>query len=111
MDEERQCGIETIRRCFESGSVLYTYHARFEMKHEELGQIREHEVYEAIRTGEVIENYPDDTPYPSMLIFGTTISGRPLHVVCAYNPDQDLGIKVTVYQPNPSFWIDHRRRK
>ena len=36
------------------------------------------EVIEAIMTGEVIEDYPDDYPYPSCLLLG----GNKLHVVC-----------------------------
>jgi len=32
-------------------------------------------------SGEVIEDYPDDQPYPSCLVFGRTQSGGPLHVV------------------------------
>ncbi len=111
MDEGTHYCIENIRRCFESDSVLYTYHARFEMKNEEFGQIKEHEVYEAICTGEVIEEYPDDIPYPSLLIFGSTRNNRPLHAVCAYNIDQDLVIIITVYQPDPFLWQNYRRRK
>ena len=32
------------------------------MENEEFGRIYEHEVYEAISSGEVIEEYPDDRP-------------------------------------------------
>jgi hypothetical protein len=42
------------------------------MRQEEFGPITDQELYEAICTGEVIETYPDDTPYPSVLLFGTT---------------------------------------
>jgi len=55
------------------------------MREEEFGPITDHELYEAICTGEVIESYPDDAPYPSVLIFGTTNASRPLHTVCAYS--------------------------
>ena len=47
-------------------------HARHEMRQEEFGPIPDQELYEAICTGEIIETYPDDTPYPSVLLFGTT---------------------------------------
>jgi len=70
---------ETIRRCFDSERVLYSGHARREMREEEFGPITDQELYEAICIGEEIEIYPDDTPYPSVLIFGTTNAGRPLH--------------------------------
>jgi len=35
---------------------------------EEFGKIREQEVFEAITCGEIIEEYENDKPYPSMLI-------------------------------------------
>ncbi|MBI3797083.1 MAG: DUF4258 domain-containing protein [Deltaproteobacteria bacterium] len=81
------------------------------MREEEFGPITDQEVYEAICTGEVIETYPDDTPYPSILILGTTTAGRPLHTVCAYDSEHDQAVVVTVYQPDPDRWEDRRRRK
>ena len=39
-------------------------------------------VRQVLSTGEVIESYPDDTPYPSRLVLGWC-EGRPLHVVVA----------------------------
>ena len=37
------------------------------MKGEPLGAISEDEVYEAVLTGEIVETYPDDKPYPERL--------------------------------------------
>lgn len=103
--------IHHIRNCFEADKVLYSRHARYEMENEEFGKIRDHEVYEAVASGEIIENYPDDKPYPSMLIFGNTLEKRPIHVVCAYNSEEDMTVVVTVYHPDADLWIDLRRRK
>jgi hypothetical protein len=90
---------------------LYTGHAKFEMKNEEFGRIHDYEVYEAVCNGEVIEEYPEDKPYPSVLILGRTKEERVLHIVCAYNKEEDLAITITAYQPNPELWIDYKRRK
>lgn len=103
--------IQKIRACFESDSVFYTRHAKLEMEIEELGRIFDHEVYEAVCSGEVIEEYPEDKPYPSILIFGRTALGRPLHIVCAYNEEENQAIVITVYQPDPELWIEYKRRK
>ena len=81
------------------------------MRTEEFGRIREQEVFEAIRDGEIIEEYVNDKPYPSMLIYGRAQSERPLHIVCAYLEDDDLAVLITAYQPDPKVWIDYRRRK
>jgi|GEM_PF-5361182 len=49
--------ISRIRKCLLGNRVLYTQHARHEMRSEELGPIKEQEVFEAVQTGEVIESY------------------------------------------------------
>ncbi len=103
--------IKRIVKCFQADLVFYTQHARFEMENEEYGAIFENEVYEAICSGEIIEDYPQDKPYPSALIFGKTTADRSLHIVGAYDEEENLTIVVTVYQPNPELWIDHKRRK
>jgi len=75
--------LSRLQNCFHGNQVLYTQHARQEMRDEPFGRIAEHEAYEALLDGEVIEDYPDDTPYASCLIFGRSRVGRPIHVVCA----------------------------
>lgn len=80
------------------------------MRSEERGPIREQEVFEAIAAGEIIESYEDAEPYPSMLFFGRTVEHRPIHVVCAYDSQEDQVIVITVYEPDPDRWEDFRRR-
>ena len=61
------------------------------------------------RTGEIIEQYPDDTPFPSCLILG--FSGeRALHVVASI--DEGMVYIITAYAPNPEKWeADWKTRK
>ena len=103
--------IETIRSCFDIEKILYSGHARREMQTEEFGTIKDQEVYEAIQDGIIIEEYPNDKPYPSILIFGKTASKRPLHIACAYDTEDDQAIVITVYQPDPDRWEDYQKRK
>jgi hypothetical protein len=100
-----------IRRCFDEDRVLYTAHARREMRQEEFGPISDAEVYDAVCNADVIETYPDDKPYPSVLLFGQTNRSRPLHVVCAFDAESEQAIIVTTYEPDPDLWYDYRRRK
>ena len=100
-----------IQACFGKDKVLYSKHARDEMENEEFGEIKEIEVYEAVSGGKIIEQYPDDEPYPSCHIYGQTGQGRPIHVVCAYSGESDIVVIITVYQPDPARWIDFERRK
>lgn len=43
------------------------------------------EVLFSVLQGEIIEDYPEDRPYPSCLIHGMTFTGEPIHSVWAYN--------------------------
>jgi hypothetical protein len=103
--------LDEIKRYFNQDKVLYTQHARREMRYEPFGRILEQEVFQAIIAGEMIETYPQDTPYPSCLILGFTNQDRAIHAVCAHEPELDQVIVITVYEPDPELWVDYRRRK
>jgi hypothetical protein len=78
--------VQAVRRMFERG-------------------IAETDVQKVLSEGEEIASYPDDVPYPSRLLLGWC-SGRPLHVVAAYNSQDDEHIVITVYEPDPLQWLD-----
>lgn len=69
------------------------------------------DVSAVLRTGEIVENYPDDKPYPSRLVLGWR-GPRPLHAVVADNAEQRETIVITVYEPDPSEWEpDFKKRR
>jgi hypothetical protein len=55
---------------------------------------------------EVIEEYPTDKYSPSCLIYGVTALRQVLHVQANHQ-----GVIVTVYDPNPTEWIDLKWRR
>ncbi|MEX2381742.1 MAG: DUF4258 domain-containing protein [Opitutales bacterium] len=59
------------------------------------------DVRQALDTGEIVEDYPNDFPYPSALVLGW-IEQRPLHIVTATAPEKR--IIITVYEPDPARW-------
>ncbi len=75
-----------------------------------LRRISVQDVRDAVRLGEVIEDYPNDKYGPSCLIFGMTTEERPLHIQCSYPARPFIKI-VTLYEPDENLWIDHRVRK
>lgn len=81
------------------------------MLQEEFGSIHDGEIVQALEAGTIIENYPDDSPYPSVLVLGFTEAKRPLHIVCAVDSGEEMCIIVTVYEPDPALWIDFTRRR
>jgi Domain of unknown function (DUF4258) len=68
------------------------------------------EIREAFAGCEIIEDYPTDKYGPSCLLFGKTGAGRPLHIQCSY-PTRPLLKIITVYEPDPSQWVDFKVRK
>ena len=75
--------------------------------------ISDEEVRFVVEKGEVIENYENDTPYPSKLILGK-FGLKNLHVVAAVNDADKEIIIITVYEPDPHLWDNNfktRRQK
>ena len=74
-------------------------------------RISKSEVQAVIVYGEVIEENPDDTPFPSYLLLDF-VGGKPIHVVYSYDEATDTGYVVTTYIPDPKLWqINFRKRK
>lgn len=68
------------------------------------------EVRTVLSSGETIEDYPNDTPYPSRLMLGWS-GTRPLHVVAADDDANQETIVITAYVPDATQWsADFRRR-
>jgi hypothetical protein len=68
------------------------------------------DVLHVIESAILIEDYPDDWPYPSRLLLGLA-AGRHLHVVVAHNPSSDELIVVTLYEPDPDKWDSEFKRR
>ena len=61
--------IDVILEAIQSNRINVTLHARKEAKNDSLVL---DEIFFSTRNAEIIENYPDDKPYPSCLIYGRT---------------------------------------
>ena len=68
------------------------------------------DVRQVLATGRTIEDYPNDTQYPSKLRLGWR-ADRPLHVVAAHNTADDETIVITVYEPDPDQWAEGFKRR
>ncbi len=85
---------------------IYRLHATQRMFERDINQ---DSVEEVIKNGEIIEEYKDDKPYPSCLIFGFD-RNRPLHIVYAIDENKNY-IIITVYEPNLLKWEDDFKRR
>ncbi len=83
--------VHAIRRMFERG-------------------ITADDVRHVLETGDIIESYQEDQPYPSRLVLGF-VGNRPLHVVFADNKQDNQMIVVTVYVPEVDQWDETFRTR
>jgi len=87
--------------------VIFRIHALRQMFQRRISDI---EIHEILREGVIIEDYPDDTPYPSCLVSGRA-NQRPIHVVMAYNNVEREAIVITAYEPDPEVWSENFSRR
>ena len=99
--------IAEIRQYCEKRKIEWTLHVAKRLLQR---GISAHDVESAMHNGSIIEDYPEDYPFPSCLIMGKTIKDNILHIVCAIGDDK-LWI-ITAYEPNLEEWeTDYRTRK
>jgi hypothetical protein len=100
--------IEDIINAIRNGRVRITHHADEEAQADLLSF---DEIFFSVFGGQIIEEYPDDKPYPSCLIYGDTFTGEAVHSVWAYNQENEWTVLITVYRPDPKRWKDWRTRR
>ena len=88
--------IEWIKNCVENNEYLFTMHGDQERMNDNLTIS---DVEEAILSGRILENYPEDKRGESCLVVGFSNSGIPVHIVCGERDDKM--VIITVYIPKP----------
>jgi hypothetical protein len=99
--------LSDIQRRLAAGEYEFSRHA-FRRVVER--NISEQEIREAGAKAEVVENYPDDKYSPSALLLGFTEAGRALHFQVSF-AESDLTKIITIYEPDPKEWMEHRKRR
>lgn len=87
--------------CEDPDNVILTRHVLERIRQRE---IERDDLFSVVSTGEIIEQYPNDYPFPSCLILGNSLNGSPLHMVCGSGKNKVWF--VTVYIPDPDEWED-----
>ncbi len=76
--------------------------------------IKADEVKHALLKCEIVEDYPEDRPFPSYLVIGRTKKRRPLHIVVAIDYKGPMLWIITIYEPTLKEWekgFKKRRQK
>ena len=99
--------IEKLRKYFSEDRIFATAHAaeRFRQRKINIKDIRN-----TINSGEIIEQYPDDYPYPSCLVLGENLRGEKIHAVLS---DEGTASRIiTAYFPDVEKWsADFKTRR
>lgn len=99
--------IDLLQRLCKNRDILFSVHSLERLQ--ERGIYRK-DIVNAIMNGEIIEQYPDDYPYPSCLILGISTSNNYLHVVCGCN-NEIIKIITAYYPTSDKFESDFKTRK
>jgi len=91
--------IKILQKYFDEDKIFMTEHAaeRFHQR-----EIRISDIRHAVNFGEIVEQYPEDFPFPSCLILGLTIKGQYIHIVVSMNETKIY--LITAYVPDPAKW-------
>lgn len=100
--------IESLKQAVVAGTLIWSRHALERILKRGISRAQ---VLDALITGEIIEEYPQDYPWPSALFLGWN-GDQPLHVVAALNPEENMVAIITAYQPDEGrFGPDFKTRR
>ena len=91
--------IKVLQEMCRKRKLRWTGHILVRLINRHIHQI---DVENAILTGQIIEQYPDDYPLPSCLILGVSCKNIKLHVVCGTD-GEELWM-ITAYYPDKKQW-------
>lgn len=97
--------IELIRKLILGRKYNITRHAQ---RRCDFRGISIEEIESVILTGDIIEDYPDDKPYPSCLILGYVRKNEPLYVLLAYEERVHI---ITAHWLDPDKWLNPKTRR
>ena len=101
--------LSALREATRDRRVLWHLHSLERMLERGISRT---EVLQAVSDGEVVEEYPEDRPFPSYLFMN--VDQQPLHVVAATDPSAQVCHIITVYRPDTEHFGDDlktRRRE
>lgn len=98
--------IDILKQMVKEHKIIWTNHVVIRLIQRNITQ---EDIENAILNGEIIEEYENDYPYPSCLVYGVNLKDKVLHIVCGLN-EESLWI-VTAYYPDNIKWEDDLKRR
>ena len=91
--------INTIKKLIKDKKIQWTNHVIVRLLQRNITQ---NDIIDVLINGEIIEEYENDYPYPSCLVYGVNLKNEVLHIVCGSN-GEELWI-ITAYYPDYKEW-------
>lgn len=98
--------IQNLQMYYQEDRVLISDHAAMLCKQR---GIKIKDIRYAVNNGEIVEQYPDDFPFPSCLILGRTRSNQWIHLVMS--DEGSMSRVITAYYPDKDKWSDDLKKR
>lgn len=98
--------VEDLQKLCKENKIIWSSHILNRMHQR---GINRNDIINAVLSGEIIEQYENDYPYPSCLLLGKTALNVDLHIVCSIC-DNGM-VLITVYYPDDRFDETNKIRK
>ena len=104
---DKEMNIKIYQKLCAESKILWTQHCLQIMQERDISRV---DVKNGIATGEIIEDYPDDYPNPSCLIFGYNVNVHILHIVVGCD-NINIYIITAYYPDTKKFENDLKTRR
>ncbi len=98
MSKKLQEKLDHLKTTVIEGKYRYTLHGA---KQRIARRLKRKDIEAAIKSGEIIEDYPDHHYGPACLLLGKTAKNKKIHILCSLQDTMDI---ITVYEPNLVEW-------
>ena len=103
----KKLNIRVIKQMIKEGRIRWTNHVIVRLLQRNITQ---EDIEKALLDGEIIEEYENDYPYPSCLVYGINLNNEVIHIVCGLN-EIELWIITAYYPDNIKRKEDLKTRK
>ena len=93
--------VDTIKEFVRTGKIRWTNHCIVRLFQRNISQ---EDIENALLNGEIIEEYENDYPYPSCLVYVINLNNEVIHIICGLSK-MELWI-ITAYYPDNIKWED-----
>ncbi len=98
--------VDMIKQMVKLKKIRWTNHVLVRLFQRNITQ---KEIEDALLRGEIIEEYENDYPFPSCLVYGMNLNNEILHIVCG-SDGEELWI-ITAYYPDNIKWEDNKKKR